>query len=1132
MSDLSQIWEDLSDAERQSLGTVLAGKNQYKVLASVMTNFATATNATTTALNSSGSAAEENAKYLESIEARVTAVSAAFQQMALKTIDSDLVKGILDIAKAFAEFGTTDFGSGITQLILLSGVSWGGLQLLGNSILPGIISSFKSLSAILSAGSLVTAATGAGVSTLTMGLSASLPIIMGVVGGLLLLVSVIKSIKAAYDEAHPSIEELRSAMNTAQEELKSAETKYEQVKLKLEELNAVPYVTRTAEMQDEIEELQILIEYYEQLLNAKQQQAIIAAKRYASKAEEEGFHTGKWTVHGAKVVDTSIITGPAGDATTINKYEKYIIGAYNSIDAAIAAAAADIAKNRGIILDLSDMEKAKTQLEAYHFSFEESIMPFNELATNVKAFREYIAGEYLTGDEVSVYLDNIPILRQGYEDLISAGKEYAGALKNIPYEELTSEQKQFLSDWEGMISNWETFIKTIGEAGIPIDEQSQAIINASSALGDFARNCITAGNAYEIFKSILEQSGDYDEGFKGLTSVFAELNGEWEKGQVGSVAFLTALELITGKSFTSAEAVNYMNQNLDVLNLLFGNSESGGMGLISAMQLLSKDGSLAGASIEDLGDSLSISVSSFSDLADSLGISEGALYQLTKALKVMGIDISYNIPGLIDDIAALGEGIVGISESSDGVQKTTVDFDKFVQSALAAGRSRDEILQIAEVLSDASGVELTNVESGMEALGNASDDATDSANDLNGALDDVGSASGGIDTTASSVSTLSDNLSTASSHASTLYSSLSKISNLKFPSFSFFGHAEGTSFAEEGNSLVNEEGPELIQSKDKAYIAGKGLPTITYLHKGDRVYTAEQTKNILKNKNIDGAIPAHAAGFNLPHPPTGISTLPPLIINKNLLKDLPTTDTSTPSSDASKETKESKEEKEKTTKEEFDEWLKAKKHALAMDEITEREYYEELEKMNEKYFKDSEEYLEEYWKYQEEVYKWRKKQQEEENEEIEKQIELQKKLEEALGEVAKAKSKKILVYKDGKFQYIQDIDAISEAQRKVEDIKSGYASGTTNASAGLHLVGENGPELRVLNKGDGILSSDITKNLLNLARWNFSDLLGGLNKSFQTFYSFNIDNLSLPNVQDGESFLNGLKNYAYQYSYS
>ena len=134
-----------------------------------MKNFATATNATTTALNSSGSAAEENAKYLESIEARATAVSAAFQQMSLKVVDSDLVKGILDIAKAFAEFGSTDFGAGITQILLLSGASWGGLQLLGNSILPGIIGAFRTFNAVLEAGSIATVASAAGTSTLAVG---------------------------------------------------------------------------------------------------------------------------------------------------------------------------------------------------------------------------------------------------------------------------------------------------------------------------------------------------------------------------------------------------------------------------------------------------------------------------------------------------------------------------------------------------------------------------------------------------------------------------------------------------------------------------------------------------------------------------------------------------------------------------------------------------------------------------------------------------------------------------------------------------------------------------------------------------------------------------------------------------
>ena len=59
----------MSDAQRVALGEALAGKNQYKVLASVMTNFQTALDATQVSLNSTGSAAKENSKYMESLEA-------------------------------------------------------------------------------------------------------------------------------------------------------------------------------------------------------------------------------------------------------------------------------------------------------------------------------------------------------------------------------------------------------------------------------------------------------------------------------------------------------------------------------------------------------------------------------------------------------------------------------------------------------------------------------------------------------------------------------------------------------------------------------------------------------------------------------------------------------------------------------------------------------------------------------------------------------------------------------------------------------------------------------------------------------------------------------------------------------
>lgn len=47
---------------------------------------------------------------------------------------------------------------------------------------------------------------------------------------------------------------------------------------------------------------------------------------------------------------------------------------------------------------------------------------------------------------------------------------------------------------------------------------------------------------------------------------------------------------------------------------------------------------------------------------------------------------------------------------------------------------------------------------------------------------------------------------------------------------------------------------------------------------------------------------------------------------------------------------------------------------------------------------------------------------------------------------------------------------------------NGYASGTLSASGGMSLVGENGPELRVVNSGDGIIPAEITKKSMGLGQ--------------------------------------------------
>lgn len=94
----------------------------------------------------------------------------------------------------------------------------------------------------------------------------------------------------------------------------------------------------------------------------------------------------------------------------------------------------------------------------------------------------------------------------------------------------------------------------------------------------------------------------------------------------------------------------------------------------------------------------------------------------------------------------------------------------------------------------------------------------------------------------------------------------------------------------------------------------------------------------------------------------------------------------------------------------------------------------------------------------------------------------------------------------------------------------GYARGTRHANRGLSLVGENGPELRVLNHGDGILPSGITDNLWRWGSMTPRDMLSSLAQKAQSWaQTLNINNVTLPNVRDAQSFVSGLRELAQQY---
>lgn len=123
--DVSKIWNELSDNEKKYYLNAQAGANQSQNLASLMRNYQTAIDATNTALDSNGSAAKENARYMESMEGKLQNLKSAWENFSRTMVDSDLLKTGIDSLTKALDFLSTDAGQSIIKL----GVAFGGAYL-------------------------------------------------------------------------------------------------------------------------------------------------------------------------------------------------------------------------------------------------------------------------------------------------------------------------------------------------------------------------------------------------------------------------------------------------------------------------------------------------------------------------------------------------------------------------------------------------------------------------------------------------------------------------------------------------------------------------------------------------------------------------------------------------------------------------------------------------------------------------------------------------------------------------------------------------------------------------------------------------------------------------------------------
>lgn len=369
MKELSQVWDNLSDLTQANITELIAGKRGGSIMASLMSNFDDAENATKSAINSEGSALRENESVLESIEGRITKLKATFESLSSDLVNSGFIKilisggdGVLKLIDTVAsKLGSVGSVAVITTLItgikkinelskanklknIAELFTTGSYGKNGEGIFA-LVDKFSQIKQGFKAEGLEGAwkaikggADGAGksVSTFSNNLKA-----LGIAGGVAVaaLYAMYRIMDATTRDLGEIQQDLTNNLNeydSAQNEIDTLSDKLEANKESIKELEAsssLSNATEIASLKQANAQLEQQIAYQEQLAKMAKDRATLnadEATNYSGAAYDFSFGKIKSTSSkGRKIIDALIaLTGMGGTIDYIKKQEVAINDAY------------------------------------------------------------------------------------------------------------------------------------------------------------------------------------------------------------------------------------------------------------------------------------------------------------------------------------------------------------------------------------------------------------------------------------------------------------------------------------------------------------------------------------------------------------------------------------------------------------------------------------------------------------------------------------------------------------------------------------------------------------------------------------------------------------------------------------
>jgi len=96
MDDLANVWDSLSGNVQSNVLEMIAGKNRASDVAAMINNWEQVEAAMRAATNATGSAAKENASYVDSLQGKLNKLTTAWQSLSNTVLEADFLKGLVD----------------------------------------------------------------------------------------------------------------------------------------------------------------------------------------------------------------------------------------------------------------------------------------------------------------------------------------------------------------------------------------------------------------------------------------------------------------------------------------------------------------------------------------------------------------------------------------------------------------------------------------------------------------------------------------------------------------------------------------------------------------------------------------------------------------------------------------------------------------------------------------------------------------------------------------------------------------------------------------------------------------------------------------------------------------------------